>query len=146
MRGRLPVEPVLLAELQARLGDDLLDVSLEVGGRVEQRAEAGHVPALHPSHLKEAGRVLVRDHVYRLQEDAIEQCLGLGGAAVNAGGELSRPVALEGTLADPRRLGIIGMQERAVSIGAQFRLSSAPGAGTSVAVTLPTHATEAQGR
>lgn len=52
-------------------------------------------------------------------------------------------IGCTGPLADPRRLGIIGMQERAVSIGARFRLSSAPGAGTSVAVTLPTHATEA---
>lgn len=52
-------------------------------------------------------------------------------------------IGCTGPLADPRRLGIIGMQERAVSIGARFRLSSAPGDGTSVAVTLPTHATEA---
>jgi signal transduction histidine kinase len=52
-------------------------------------------------------------------------------------------IGCAGPLADPRRLGIVGMQERAVSIGGQFGLSSVAGQGTTVAVSLPTQRPDA---
>jgi signal transduction histidine kinase len=41
------------------------------------------------------------------------------------------------TLASGGRLGVLGMQERALLIGGSFRVSSRPGKGTRVTVTLP---------
>lgn len=38
---------------------------------------------------------------------------------------------------DPRRLGIVGMRERAAAIGATFRIESAPGRGTWVRLAIP---------
>lgn len=38
--------------------------------------------------------------------------------------------------------GLVGIQERARTIGAELSISSQPGAGTEVTVTIPKHSTE----
>lgn len=46
---------------------------------------------------------------------------------------------------DPRRLGLVGMAERADAAGGELRVSAAPGRGTRVRVAVPTAAIEAEG-
>jgi len=89
--------------------------------------------------------------VYRIVQEALNNIAQHSGAtactvSLNAGGGLLRLVvedngrgidAAAGRLASGRGLGLIGMRERAQTLGGTFTITERAGGGTSLAVTLP---------
>lgn len=116
----------------------------------ERRAE--NRVALHLSDLPDEAPMPVKIAVYRIIQEALRNSERYGGgvgltvkAAVvedrlcfsisdlGPGFEPQEQAAKEGSM------GLLGMRERAESLGGQFQLNTAPGAGTQIEVELPLH-------
>jgi two-component system NarL family sensor kinase len=85
---------------------------------------------------------------YRIAEEAVRNAVRHAGASRIAVSLAQTPTGLRLEVADdgigfdpstvhPRRLGIIGMRERAEAIGASLEIESAPTLGTCVRLTIP---------
>ena len=93
---------------------------------------------------------IVRDEIYRIGYEAIRNaCLHSRGTRLDVGLDYGRDLTLriadDGAGMDPgvadggkeERFGLPGMRERAVRIGATLEITSAPGHGTAILVTVP---------
>jgi signal transduction histidine kinase len=97
----------------------------------------------------------VKEVLYRVCQEALQNIVKHSGAT-SVSVTLSRPgefLSLEikdnGTGFDtsqifPGHMGLISMPERAATIGADYEITSAPGQGTTVRVSVPTLGTEVQ--
>ena len=90
----------------------------------------------------------VEEHLYRIASEALHNVINHAGAqratvsVINHLRELRVEVRDDGAgfdqdCAHPGHLGLATMAERAAAIGAAFAVTSAPGAGTRVVLSLP---------
>ena len=112
------------------------EVSRRSGLRVDVATE--HIPDSLPDEHKTC--------IYRVVQEALYNCTRHAGARVcritlrYENGELLLAVQDDGKgfdRAEERGLGLLGMQERAERLGGRFEVSSLPGQGTLLTVSLP---------
>src|SRR3954470_1100397 len=124
--------------------DGALRKHVEVLRRLQQRdirLDVGSQPAPDPRRDREVLRIAqeaLQNAVRHADASSIELRLGLQD------GRLVLEVEDDGTGFDPdapelraRRLGLTSMEERAVRVGGELRIRSAPGAGTTVHLEVP---------
>ena len=94
--------------------------------------------------------------VYRIAQEAVRNAIQHASASTIAvsltrtPGGLCLEVVDDGagfdrSSVDPRRLGIVGMGERAAAIGGELEIDTANGEGTSIRLTIPAEALEISG-
>lgn len=136
--------------LRASTSPDEMHVALQSFG-AELAAYGGHAFDLRIVGLAQPLKPLVSDEIYAIGHEALLNASRYAGAghvflALEYGDDafalcirddgrgLDPEVAAAGSR--PGHWGLPGMRERARAIGAQFELSSRPGAGTAIVVTL----------
>lgn len=139
--------------LLPHLGPLTLTQTLEHVVRGHQR-RTGSTVALSQTGLPEQAALSTKIALYRIVQEALTNAwrhaggTGLTVAVSGAGNQLHLEVADAGPGFDlvagegaEAHLGLIGMRERAESLGGHFRVESAPGKGTRVIATLPLEST-----
>ncbi|MBI1946915.1 MAG: HAMP domain-containing protein [Deltaproteobacteria bacterium] len=120
----------------------------------DREEKAGLAIPLHIEGLKEPVETLVATTVFRVMQEALTNVIRHAGASVVTVDLVERDDALTLTIHDdgrgidaaaaegPRSLGILGMHERARLIGGSLTVRGAPGAGTTITLTIPRRPTE----
>jgi signal transduction histidine kinase len=131
---QLGLEPALMA-----LVDRVRRGGLDVDAHVELESERGALSARLAPELETA--------VYRIVQEALTNAVKHGGASrasvevLEADGAVAITVRDDGSGFDPQAategFGVAGMRERADILRGDLSVQSAPGAGTTVTVTLP---------
>jgi signal transduction histidine kinase len=137
---RSVAERVRPPRLEARgLTSALHEMARAVGSQVAIEVDPTASEALPPAHVLE---------VYRIAQEALGNATRHARAANivisvdRVHDQLRLRIVDDGTGFDPRhidgrRLGLTGMRERAVLMGARFRVTSSPGNGTAVTLLVP---------
>ncbi len=149
-RGALAEMRALIFELRpGALAEEGLVAALRKQGAALSAREQVAVTVQGPEQPLELGAG-VEEHLYRIVSEALHNVVkhaGADGAAVTVTVQesvLRVAVSDDGTGFDPDaghvgHLGLSTMAERAGVIGADLAITSAPGAGTTVTVSLPRH-------
>lgn len=129
-----------LRELVAQVGDGSLSVTLDVSGQ-QQGYDGAQVTALYRAAQEALTNARRHANASRIAvtlvftESAAQLVVADDGRGLAAGGD--------GVPAAGRGFGLTGMRERVQLVGGDVDVSSGPGAGTRVSVTIPRFARDA---
>jgi len=147
-RGAMAEMRALIFELRpAALAEEGLVAALCTQAAALSAREATKVTAQGPEERLDLPAE-VEEHLYRIASEALHNVINHADAesatvsVINRGRELRVEVRDDGAgfdqdSAHPGHLGLATMAERAETIGAALAVTSAPGAGTSVVLSLP---------